>query len=334
MRIAVDAMGGDNAPSEIVKGCIKAAKEFSDITLILYGKESLIRKELTEEIGNIEIVHTDEKILSEDDPVRSIRRKKEASMVKAALSVKKGENDALFSAGNTGALLAAGTLLIGRMKGVDRPGLLATFPSLADEESVFHMIDVGANADSKPLNINQYATLGTLYSKRVHGKEKPTVGLLNNGTEDNKGSMLTKEAYQLLEKNTEIEFIGNIEARELLNGVADVIVTDGFTGNAVLKTIEGTAISMMNILKDSIYNNGMKAKVGGLLLKDSLKNVKDLLDYSKHGGAVLFGVKAPVIKTHGSATQEPVYHTIRQTRDMLSSHVLEELIEYFEQSND
>ncbi|MDN6385724.1 MAG: phosphate acyltransferase [Alkalibacterium sp.] len=302
MRIAVDAMGGDNAPSEIVKGCIKAAKEFSDITLILYGKESLIRKELTEEIGNIEIVHTDEKILSEDDPVRSIRRKKEASMVKAALSVKKGENDALFSAGNTGALLAAGTLLIGRMKGVDRPGLLATFPSLADEESVFHMIDVGANADSKPLN--------------------------------NKGSMLTKEPYQLLEKNTEIEFIGNIEARELLNGVADVIVTDGFTGNAVLKTIEGTAISMMNILKDSIYNNGMKAKVGGLLLKDSLKNVKDLLDYSKHGGAVLFGVKAPVIKTHGSATQEPVYHTIRQTRDMLSSHVLEELIEYFEQSND
>ncbi|GEK91697.1 phosphate acyltransferase PlsX [Alkalibacterium kapii] len=334
MRIAVDAMGGDNAPSEIVKGCIVAAKEFSDITLVLYGKEELIRQEGIEEFKNIEIVHTDEKILSEDDPVRSIRRKKEASMVKAAVSVKKGENDALFSAGNTGALLAAGTLLIGRAKGVDRPGLLATFPSLSDGDTVFHMIDVGANADSKPLNINQYATLGSLYSKRVHGKQAPTVGLLNNGTEENKGSMLTKEAYQLLEKNPEINFIGNVEAREILNGAADVIVTDGFTGNAVLKTIEGTAISMMGLLKDSIYNNGMKAKIGGLLLKDSLKNMKDLLDYSKHGGAVLFGLKAPVIKTHGSATEEPVYYTIRQIRDMLQSHVLEELIDYFEHNEE
>ncbi|SFB87661.1 phosphate:acyl-[acyl carrier protein] acyltransferase [Alkalibacterium subtropicum] len=330
MRIAVDAMGGDNAPSEIVKGCVKAAREFSDVTLVLYGKEDLIREGLDESLTNIEIVHTDEKILSEDDPVRSIRRKKEASMVKAALSVKNGENHALFSAGNTGALLAAGTLLIGRMKGVDRPGLLGTFPSLSDKRSVFHMIDLGANADSKPLNINQYATLGTQYARHVHGIEFPTVGLLNNGTEENKGSLLTKEAYQLLKDNKEISFVGNVEARELLNGVADVVVTDGFTGNAVLKTIEGTALSMMTVLKNSIYNNGVKAKVGGLLLKDSLKGMKDLLDYSKYGGAVLFGVKAPVIKTHGSATAEPVYHTIRQIREMLDSKLLEELITYFE----
>ncbi|MDZ7835326.1 MAG: phosphate acyltransferase PlsX [Alkalibacterium sp.] len=334
MRIAVDAMGGDNAPSEIVKGCVKAARDFSDITIVLYGKEDLIRKDLDESLTNIEIVHTDEKILSEDDPVRSVRRKKEASMVKAALSVKNGENHALFSAGNTGALLASGTLLIGRMKGVDRPGLLATFPSLSDKSSVFHVIDVGANADSKPLNINQYATLGSQYARHVHGVENPTVGLLNNGTEENKGNILSKEAYQLLKANDAINFIGNVEARELLNGVADVVVTDGFTGNAVLKTIEGTALSMMTILKNSIYNNGIKAKVGGLLLKDSLKSMKDLLDYSKYGGAVLFGIKAPVIKTHGSATEEPVYHTIRQIRDMLDSQLLDELIDYFEKNTD
>lgn len=330
MRIAVDAMGGDHAPKEIVKGCVKAAKEFPDITLVLYGKEELIKKELEEDLPNIEIVHSEEVILSEDDPVRSIRRKKEASMVKAAQSVKNNENHALFSAGNTGALLAAGTLIIGRIKGVDRPGLLATFPSLADKDSLFHVIDVGANADSKPININQHATLASEYAKHVHGKANPTVGLLNNGTEENKGNEASKSAHALLKKNDAINFIGNVEARELLNGVADVVVTDGFTGNAILKTIEGTALSLMTVLKDAIMNNGVKAKLGGLLIKDSLKELNDMLDYSKHGGAVLFGLKAPVIKTHGSATAEPVYHTIKQIREMLSSNLLEELINFFE----
>ncbi|GAA0485057.1 phosphate acyltransferase PlsX [Alkalibacterium sp. s-m-22] len=330
MRIAVDAMGGDNAPKEIVKGCLRAAREFSDVTLVLYGKEEAIRNELSEDLPNIEIVHSEEVVKSDDDPVRSIRRKKESSMVKAAYSVKNGENHALFSAGNTGALLAAGTLIIGRMKGIDRPGLLATFPALSDKRAVFNMIDVGANADSKPLNINQYATLGTYYSKHVHGIVKPTVGLLNNGTEENKGNDLSKSSYALLKENDAINFIGNVEARDLLDGVADVVVTDGFTGNAVLKTIEGTAISLMSVIKGAIMDNGIKAKLGGLMLKDSLKEVKDLLDYSKYGGAVLFGLKAPVIKTHGSATEEPVYHTIRQIREMLESSLLEDLIRHFE----
>lgn len=330
MRIAVDAMGGDHAPKEIVKGCIKAAKEFRDVTLVLYGKEDTIRAELTETYENIEIVHAEETIKSDDDPVRSIRRKKESSMVKAAYSVKNGENHALFSAGNTGALLAAGTLIIGRMKGIDRPGLLATFPSLSNERAVFNMIDVGANSDSKPLNIDQYATLGSYYSNHVHGVSNPTVGLLNNGTEENKGSELSKAAYKLLKENTAINFIGNVESRDLLNGVADVIVTDGFTGNAVLKTIEGTALSLMGVIKSAIMDNGIKSKLGGLLLKDSLGDIKNLLDYSKYGGAVLFGLKAPVIKTHGSATEEPVYHTIKQIRGMLESNLLEDLIQHFE----
>lgn len=330
VRIAVDAMGGDNAPKEIVKGCVKAAKEFKDVTLVLYGKEEAIRAELGESFDNIEIIHADETIKSDDDPVRSIRRKKESSMVKAAYSVKNGENHALFSAGNTGALLTAGTLIIGRMKGIDRPGLLATFPSLSDNRAVFNMIDVGANSDSKPLNIDQYATLGTYYSKDVHGVDNPTVGLLNNGTEENKGNELSKAAYKLLKENKAINFIGNVEARDLLNGVADVVVTDGFTGNAVLKTIEGTALSLMGVIKGTIMESGFKSKIGGLLLKDSLSEVKDLLDYSKYGGAVLFGLKAPVIKTHGSATEEPVYHTIKQIRGMLKSNLLDDLIQYFE----
>lgn len=330
MRIAVDAMGGDHAPEEIVKGCVKAAQEFKNVTLVLYGNEQKIREVLKDSYENIEIVHADEVIKSDDDPVKSIRRKKESSMVKAAYSVKNKENHALFSAGNTGALLAAGTLIIGRMQGVDRPGLLATFPSLSQEREVFNMIDVGANADSKPLNINQYATLGSYYSKKVQGIAEPTVGLLNNGTEENKGNELSKAAYALLKENDTINFIGNVEARDLLNGVADVVVTDGFTGNAVLKTIEGTALSLMSVIKGTIMENGIKAKVGGLLLKDSLKEVKDLLDYSKYGGAVLFGLKAPVIKTHGSATSEPVYHTIKQIKGMLETKLLEDLIQHFE----
>ncbi|MFL2097068.1 phosphate acyltransferase PlsX [Marinilactibacillus psychrotolerans] len=330
MRIAVDAMGGDNAPQAIVKGSIKAAKEFKDITIVLYGKQHMIKKYINEELENIEIVHTDEKIESEDDPVRSIRRKKDASMVMAAKSVKDQENDALFSAGNTGALLASGTLIIGRVKGIDRPGLLATMPVMADKQDAFNLLDVGANADSKPSNINQYATLGTYYAKFVRGIDNPRVGLLNNGTEENKGNEVTKEAYKLLKQNEAINFIGNVESRELLNGIADVVVADGFTGNAVLKTIEGTALSMVKLIKDSILNNGLKAKMGGLLLKDSLSNLKDVLDYSKHGGAVLLGLKAPVVKTHGSATSEPVYQTLKQIREMLSSHVVEDLVKYYD----
>ncbi|MFJ1626277.1 phosphate acyltransferase PlsX [Marinilactibacillus psychrotolerans] len=330
MRIAVDAMGGDNAPQAIVEGSIKAAKEFKDITIVLYGKQHMIKKYINEELENIEIVHTDEKIESEDDPVRSIRRKKDASMVMAAKSVKDQENDALFSAGNTGALLASGTLIIGRVKGIDRPGLLATMPVMADKQDAFNLLDVGANADSKPSNINQYATLGTYYARFVRGIDNPRVGLLNNGTEENKGNEVTKEAYKLLKQNEAINFIGNVESRELLNGIADVVVADGFTGNAVLKTIEGTALSMVKLIKDSILNNGLKAKMGGLLLKDSLSNLKDVLDYSKHGGAVLLGLKAPVVKTHGSATSEPVYQTLKQIREMLSSHVVEDLVKYYD----
>lgn len=250
MRIAVDAMGGDNAPQAIVKGVMLAKQEFPDIEFQLYGKEVEIKKYLTDE-KNITIIHTDEKIASEDEPVKSIRRKKQASMVLAAQAVKSGEADAIFSAGNTGALLAAGLFIVGRIKGVERPGLMSTLP-VVGQDAGFDMLDLGANAENKAEHILQYGVLGSFYAQNVRGIQKPRVGLLNNGTEESKGSEVTKKAFELLSNEPAIHFVGNVEAREILNGVADVVVTDGFTGNAVLKSIEGTALNIMSLLKSSI----------------------------------------------------------------------------------
>lgn len=330
MRIAVDAMGGDNAPQAIVEGIMLAQKDYPSIEFQLYGKESEIRKYVTNET-NIKIIHTDEKINSDDEPVKAIRRKKEASMVLAAKAVKDGEADAIFSAGNTGALLAAGLFIIGRIKNIERPGLMTTMPVMGNPDGGFDFIDMGANADNKPEHILQYAILASYYAKNVRQIENPTVGLLNNGSEATKGSELTKASYELLAAEKSINFIGNVEARDLLTGVADVIVTDGFTGNAVLKSTEGTAMALMDVLKASILGAGVKGKLGALLLKDALRGMKKELDYSSHGGAVLFGLKAPVIKTHGSTGPEAVSYTIRQIHNMLESHVIDDLVTYFEE---
>ena len=328
MKIAVDAMGGDYAPEAIVKGVMLARDEFKDIEFQLYGKEAEIKKYLTDD-RNITIIHTDEKINSEDEPVKAIRRKKQASMVLAAQAVKEGRADAVLSAGNTGALLAAGLFVVGRIKGIDRPGLMSTLPVIG-KDGGFDMLDLGANADNKPEHLVKYAILGSYYAKNVRKIAQPKVALLNNGIEEMKGNEVTKKAFELLKATPEIDFIGNIEAREILEGRADVVVTDGFTGNAVLKSIEGTALSMMTLLKSSILGAGVKGKMGALLLKDSLKNLKNQMDYSKHGGAVLFGLKAPVVKAHGSAKEEAVYATIKQIHTMLESHVVEKLVAHFE----
>lgn len=330
MKIAVDAMGGDYAPEAIVKGVLLARDEFKDIEFQLYGKEAEIKKYLTDD-RNITIIHTDEKINSEDEPVKAIRRKKQASMVLAAQAVKEGRADAVLSAGNTGALLAAGLFVVGRIKGIDRPGLMSTLPVIG-KDGGFDMLDLGANADNKPEHLVKYAILGSYYAKNVRKIAQPKVALLNNGTEEMKGNEVTKKAFELLKATPEIDFIGNIEAREILEGRADVVVTDGFTGNAVLKSIEGTALSMMTLLKSSILDAGVKGKMGALLLKDSLKNLKNQMDYSKHGGAVLFGLKAPVVKAHGSAKEEAIYATIKQIHTMLESHVVEKLVAHFERA--
>ena len=330
LRIAIDAMGGDDAPKVIVEGVMLAAEAFPDTTMVLYGHQDEINKYLTKNLSNIEIIHTTEKIAGDDDPVRSIRRKKEASMVLAAQSVKNGENDALFSAGNTGALLAAGTLIVGRIRGIDRPALMSTIMTTNKNRDKMLVLDLGANADTKPENLNQYATIGSFYAKYVNKVDHPTVALLNNGTEDNKGNQVTTAAFDLLKNNENIEFVGNTEARDLFSGVADVLVMDGFTGNAVLKSMEGTALTIMQLLSTSIKEGGVKNKLGGLLLKDSLKEVANSLDYSKLGGAILFGVKAPVMKTHGSTNAEAVFYTLKQTREILQSQVILDVVKNFE----
>ncbi|WP_434102238.1 phosphate acyltransferase PlsX [Enterococcus faecalis] len=329
MKIAVDAMGGDNAPQAIVEGVMLAKQDFPDIEFQLYGKEAEIKKYITDE-KNITIIHTDEKIASDDEPVKAIRRKKTASMVLAAQAVKNGEADAIFSAGNTGALLAAGLFIVGRIKNVERPGLMSTLPVMGEPDKGFDMLDLGANADNKPEHLVQYAVLGSFYAEKVRNVQNPRVGLLNNGTEETKGSELTKKAFELLAADETINFVGNVEARELLNGVADVVVTDVFTGNAVLKSIEGTAMNMMSLLKTAILSEGVKGKMGALLLKNALRGMKDEMDYSKHGGAVLFGLKAPVIKTHGATGPDAVRYTIRQIHTMLETQVVPQLVEYYE----
>ena len=329
MKIAVDAMGGDNAPQAIVEGVMLAKQDFPDIEFQLYGKEAEIKKYITDE-KNITIIHTDEKIASDDEPVKAIRRKKTASMVLAAQAVKNGEADAIFSAGNTGALLAAGLFIVGRIKNVERPGLMSTLPVMGEPDKGFDMLDLGANADNKPEHLVQYAVLGSFYAEKVRNVQNPRVGLLNNGTEETKGSELTKKAFELLAADETINFVGNVEARELLNGVADVVVTDGFTGNAVLKSIEGTAMNMMSLLKTAILSEGVKGKMGALLLKNALLGVKDVMVYTKHGGAFLFGKKAPVIKTHGATGPDAVRYTIRQIHTMLETQVVPQLVEYYE----
>lgn len=324
--IAVDAMGGDNAPQAIVEGVNQALSDFKDIEIQLYGDETKIKTYLTAS-ERVSIVHTDEKINSDDEPAKAIRKKKKASMVLGAQAVKEKTADAVISAGNTGALLAAGLFVVGRIKGVERPGLMSTMPSFTSQP--FDMLDLGANAENTASHLHQYAILGSFYAKNVRGIANPRVGLLNNGTEETKGDSLRKEAFELLSQEPSINFVGNVEAREIMSGAADVVVSDGFTGNAVLKAIEGTGLGAMKTLKSAIMNGGLKAKLGALLLKDSLKGMKETMDYSSAGGAVLFGLKAPVVKCHGSSDAKAVYYTIKQVRTMLDTKVVDQLVEAF-----
>jgi phosphate acyltransferase len=316
MKIAIDAMGGDNAPKEIVIGAMKAVEEFSDIHITLVGDENKINEHLKQH-ERITILHTEEVILGTDEPVRAVRRKKNASMVLAAGLVSDGNADACISAGNTGALMAAGLFVVGRIDGIERPALSPTLPTIGGEG--FLLLDVGANVDAKPEHLLQYAIMGSIYSEKVRGINKPRVGLLNIGTEEKKGNELTKFTFELL-KNADLNFIGNVEARDLLDGVADVVITDGFTGNMVLKTIEGTALSMFKMLKTSLMSS-VKSKLAAAVLKPEFGKLKNTMDYSEYGGAGLFGLKAPVIKAHGSSNARSIFSAIRQTREMVKNDV-------------
>lgn len=328
MKLAIDAMGGDHAPKEIVIGAMKAVEAFSDVHITLVGDENKIKQYLTNP-NRITILHTDEVILGTDEPVRAVRRKKNASMVLAAQQVSDGNADACISAGNTGALMAAGLFVVGRIEGIDRPALSPTLPTIGGEG--FLLLDVGANVDARPEHLLQYAIMGSIYSEKVRGISNPRVGLLNIGTEEKKGNDLTRQAFELL-KNTHLNFVGNVEARDLLDGVADVVVTDGFTGNMVLKTVEGTALSMFKMLKASLMSS-LKSKLAAGVLKPEFTTLKNKLDYSEYGGAGLFGLKAPVIKAHGSSNSQSIFSAVRQTREMVDKDVVMLIKKTIEETN-
>ncbi|KAB7668605.1 phosphate acyltransferase PlsX [Bacillus sp. B1-b2] len=317
MKIAIDAMGGDNAPKEIVLGAEKAIETYKDLEIVLVGDENKIKTYLTKN-ERVTILHTEEQILPTDEPVRAVRRKKNASMVLGATEVKEGRADAFISAGNTGALMATGLFVVGRIDGIDRPALSPTLPTIGGQG--FLLLDVGANVDAKPENLLQYAIMGSIYTEKVRGIAKPRVGLLNIGTEEKKGNELTKKTFDLLQE-ADIHFIGNIEARDLLEGVCDVAVTDGFTGNMVLKTVEGTAMSMFKMIKAELMSS-FKSKMAAAVLKPNLRQIKNKLDYSEYGGAALFGLKAPVIKAHGSSDSQAIFSAIRQTREFVQAEVV------------
>ncbi|MBM7647166.1 glycerol-3-phosphate acyltransferase PlsX [Bacillus ectoiniformans] len=317
MKIAIDAMGGDHAPKEIILGVNQALKELPNLEVMIFGDEKEISKYL-EANDRAEVIHTEEKILGTDEPVRAVRRKKQASMVLMAQAVADQKASACVSAGNTGALMAAGLFIVGRIEGIQRPALAPTLPTI--DGKGFVMLDLGANSDAKPEHLMQYALMGSIYAEKVRGIANPRVGLLNIGTEEKKGNDLTKESYRLLKQSGELNFIGNVESRDLLNGVADVVVTDGFTGNMVLKTLEGTALSIFSMLKSSLTSS-LKAKIGAGLLKTELYSLKNKMDYTEYGGAGLFGLRAPVIKAHGSSNANAFYNALKQAYTMAEADV-------------
>ncbi|MET3682100.1 glycerol-3-phosphate acyltransferase PlsX [Alkalibacillus flavidus] len=318
MKIAIDAMGGDNAPQAVVEGAMQAVSHYDQLEIILYGDEEQIKPFLTSNTDRIAIHHTTEKVENDDEPARVARKKKQASMVLMAEAVKNGEADACISAGNTGALMSVGLFKVGRIKGIERPALSPTLPTVDGQG--FLLLDVGANVEAKPQHLLQYAMMGSVYVENVRHIKEPRVGLLNVGTEDGKGTELTKQAFDLM-NDAPINFVGNVEARDLLEGVADVVVTDGFSGNIALKSIEGTALTMFSMIKDTFSQN-IKTKLAAGLVKSDLKGIKDQLDYSEYGGAGLFGLAAPVIKAHGSSNGRAVFSAIKQTYDIVEKDVV------------
>jgi glycerol-3-phosphate acyltransferase PlsX len=315
-------MGGDYAPYEIVKGAIDAVKEY-DVKLTLVGRRQAIEEELSKydfPKDKIEILHAETVIENTEEPAMAIRRKPDSSLVVALDEMKNKENAVLISAGSTGALLSGGLLKLGRIKGIKRPALAATLPK---NDGVFVLIDTGANADCKPEYLEQFAQLGKIYSENVLGKTNPGIGLINIGAEAKKGNSLVKAAYELLEAG-EFNFLGNVEARDIPETKADVLVCDGFTGNIVLKLTEGIAAYLLKGMKTAIMSN-TKGKIGGMLIKDNLKSFKKQFDYAEYGGAPFLGVKGGIIKAHGSSDAFAIKNAVRQSMKFIENDVLQKI---------
>ncbi|STO30736.1 Phosphate acyltransferase [Fusobacterium necrogenes] len=324
MKVALDAMGGDKAPFETIKGAMKALEEIETLHLVFVGKKESIEEELKRykyDSSRIEIVDAREVIEMTDEPVTAVKAKKDSSMNRTLELVKDGVVDASVSAGNTGALITASQLKLKRIKGVLRPAIATMFPNKKDKMLI---LDVGATADCKPEFLNQYAIMGSKYLEILLGMKNPAVGLLNIGTEEGKGNEITREAYNLLKANKGINFVGNVEGTEVMNGKIDVVVTDGFTGNMVLKTAEGVAKVIVSSLKEEI-NKSFIYKLGALLVKPAIKRLGKKVDSSEYGGAMFLGLNGLSIKAHGNSDSNGIKNAIKVANKFAEMNFVEEL---------
>lgn len=338
MKIILDAMGGDNAPDANIKGAINAINKIKG-DIILVGKEEIIREKIKkiykknlEEISDrITIHNATETIEMEDIPTMAIKHKKESSMVVGFNMLKSCEGDVFISAGNSGALLAGATLLVGRIKGIDRPALAGILPAY---KSQLLLIDSGSNTNCKPINLLQFAQMSTIYLNNTFGIEKPAIGLLNIGTEETKGNELVKESYRLLKENSEelgINFVGNVEGRDAFSGKIDAIVTDGFTGNVFLKAVEGLGKFVKTTLKESLTKNALST-IASVPALPAINRFAKTMDYKSYGGALFLGVKKPVVKAHGSSDEILFEYTIIQAEKFVENKAVDKMIEKFEKT--
>lgn len=317
IKIIVDAMGGDNSPQVNVKGVVKAINSIKDLQIVLVGKAEQLTDLLNQEKydgARLEIVNADDVISCNEKPTEAIKNKKDSSMSKGYEILRTDPTaNAFVSLGSTGALLAGAVLRIGRIKGIKRPAFCPILPTM--KQSIVGICDSGANVDCDPLWLQQFAVMGSMYLQKAYGVEKPRVALLNVGVEEEKGDTLRKETYALLKDTPAINFVGNMEARDLLSGDVDLVVCDGFSGNVLLKSTEGACLELMRLLKKSMMSS-FKSKIGALLIKKKMYEVKDMMDYNNYGGAVLLGTAKTIIKGHGSSNGEAVYNCIKQAYNM------------------
>ena len=330
MKIILDAMGGDHAPQAPVMGAVQAAKDFgAQITLVGRGEEilaALKEQGIADLPQGIEIAHADEVVDMHDDPANVIRKKKDSSMVVGLRMLSEGQGDAFISAGSTGALLSGATLIVKRVKGIRRAAMGPAMPNKAGGKTV--ILDCGANAECTAEFLLQFGLVGSLYAKKYLGVEEPKVGLLNIGTEDSKGTQLQKDAYALLHSASEkglIRFVGNVEARDVPLGAVDVVVCDGFAGNVLLKSIEGTAMFMGSLMKHKIFKRSFLSKIGYLFCKKGVDEVMGMLDYRTIGGTQFLGIKKPVIKAHGASDALAFRNAVKQAMDACQSDISQEL---------
>lgn len=331
--IALDAMGGDNAPGEIVKGAVDAVNERNDIRIQLYGDKDSVEAELqkyTYHAEQIAVIHTTEENSCDESPAAAIKKKKDSSLVRALRAVKDGECDAVISAGSSGAVLVGGQVIVGKCKGVKRAPLAPVMPT---EKGISLLIDCGANVDARPEHLVQFAQMGSIYMEHVMGIPNPKVAIVNIGAEEAKGNALVKETYPLLKECKGINFVGSIEARDIPKGDVDVIVTEAFVGNVILKLEEGLAKTMMTIVKRGMMSSLM-GKIGGLLAKPSLKRTLKTFDASEHGGAPLLGLKGLVVKIHGSSTAKETRNAIMQCVSFKEARINERIMEYLAPAQD